>query len=162
MSLFNSRHASLAQPVKKLIAACALVSGTCNACVLNIVEVQQVRDVMEANGGYAVPDQQCKLLQSKGLVLHVMGYGKGLGNTSVAWAEVRLQDPILGVISNQAGISTFANSANATDELANNLLYRSIKDAMSRLDFEVAANEIDAFKAKARELNSRSVGKPGP
>lgn len=113
------------------------------------VEVPQVRAVAEANGGYQISDAQCDLLQQKGLVLHVVGYGSVLSGAAVGWAEVRLQDATIGAISDQAGLSTSVNAANGTQEFADQLLVAAIKDAIVRLNFEVAAAQIDGYRRNA-------------
>lgn len=139
------------------VFVCALVGAAQSvACSsFKAVEIQQVRAVAEANGGYQISDSQCDLLQRKGLVLHVIGYGSVLSGAAVGWAEVRLQDANIGAISDQAGLSTFVNSANGTQDFADQLLLAAIKDAIVRLNFEIAAAQIDAYRQKAQSLGSR-------
>jgi len=132
----------------------ALPSMACTA--FSSVEVPQVRDVAIANGGYEISDIQCQLLQRKGLVLQVIGYSKVLSGTAVSWAEVRLKDPAIGTVSDLAGLSTFANSANGTQAFADQLLLTAIKEAIGRLNFDVAAAQIDNYRAKALANNSAS------
>jgi len=123
------------------------------------VEVPQVRAVAVANGSYQLSDSQCDLLQRKGLVLHIVGYGSVLSGAAIGWAEVRLQDVATGAISEQAGLSTFVNSANGTQEIANELLLAAIKDAIVRLDFEAAAAQVDYYREKVLVRSSIPGGK---
>jgi len=125
------------------------------ACTsFSTVEVQQVRTAAEANGSYQISDSQCELLRRKGLVLHVVGYGAVLSGVAVGWAEVRLQDAAIGAISDQAGLSTFVNSANATQEFADQLLVAAVRDAIGRMNFEVAAGQIEGYRKKASSGNA--------
>jgi hypothetical protein len=126
------------------------------------VEVEQVRTVAQAYGGYQISDAQCDLLQRKGLVLHVVGYSSVLGGSAIGWAEVRLQDATIGAISGQAGLSTSVNSANGTRDFADQLLLAAIKDAITRLNFEIAAAQIDSYREKAFGTSSPLGGKRVP
>ena len=115
-----------------------------------------MRTAAEANGGYQISDSQCELLKRKNLVLHVVGYGAVLSGVALGWAEVRLQDAAIGAISDQAGLSTFVNSANGTQEFADQLLVAAVRDAIGRMNFEVAAGQIEGYRKKA------SSGNPAP
>lgn len=136
----------------RLAAALLLLSSPGFACTLQFVDTQELRSVTDANGGYPVTLEQCQFLSKRGLALHVSGHASvfGGGAVATAWAQVRLTNAKLGVVSNSLGAYNSANTANPTGGTANAMLYTAIREAIARLDFVTAAQQVDAYVAKRK------------
>lgn len=143
------------------ICALGLTAPSMACTSFKAEEVQQVSTAAEANGGYQISDSQCELLKRNSLVLHVVGYGAVLSGVAVGRAEVRLQEAALGAISDQTGLSTFVNSAKGTQEFADQLLVAAVRDAIGRLNFEVADGQIDGYRKNASAGNAAPQRKAG-
>ena len=121
------------------------------ACSLRDVTTDHLRDLVSQMGGYPISDQQCALLNSHHLFLHVQGDSSVLDGVNLAWAVVTLENDD-NVISSKSGIATRVNArTTASQDNANKLFLSALDGAISSLDWKGAVAQFDASgKAIAR------------
>lgn len=107
-----------------------------------------IRAIVAAGGGWPVSDQKCAILNAKNLVLVVDNHATVLDGVSVAWVDVMLMDKNLNIRSNLYQVSTYVNAKRASMDVAKDMQYNAVKDAVNGLDFDKAAREIDGYRAK--------------
>jgi hypothetical protein len=56
-----------------------------------------------------------------------------------------------GIKSDQYTETTRVNASVASQDMADNLLYEALRESIERLDYEVAANEINKYAAKNKK-----------
>lgn len=139
--------------MKKIVfAAMTLFAGLPAAqagCTLNDQTSDDIRATVVAAGGWPINDAKCALLNAKKLSLSVSGQATVLDGISVGWVTVMLTDTALNIRSDQTQKSTYVNTKRASMDLAKEIQYDAIRDAINGLDFDKAAREVDAYRAKA-------------
>lgn len=119
------------------------------ACHLKDITTENVRRVVNANGGWPIADAQCAILNEKKLALAVASNSTVLDGASVAWVSLALADAALNIRSDALGQSTRVNAKEASMDIAEEMQYAAIESAMKVLDFNKAVREIDAYRVKA-------------
>ena len=89
------------------------------------------------------------MLNAKKLSLSVSGQATVLDGVSVGWVSVMLTDTALNIRSDLTQRSTYVNTKRASMDLAKEIQYDAIRDAINGLDFDKAAREVDGYRAKA-------------
>lgn len=107
-----------------------------------------IRAIVAAGGGWPVSDEKCAILNAKNLVLVIDNHATVLDGVSVAWVDVMLMDKNLNIRSNLYQVSTYVNAKKASMDVAKDMQYNAVKDAVNGLDFDKAAREIDGYRAK--------------
>lgn len=128
-----------------LLAALPAAQAVCN--FTNQTD-NSIRAVVAAGGGWPVSDQKCAILNARNLILVVDSHATVLDGASVAWVDVMLMDKNLNIRSDLYQVSTYVNTKQAGMDVAKNMQYDAIKDAVNGLDFDKAAREIDGYRAK--------------
>lgn len=127
------------------------LSSSCFACTLQFVDTPELRSVADAYGGYPVSENQCQFLSNRGLALHISGHASVFGGAvSTAWAQVRLTNATMGVVSDISEGHNSANTESPTRATANAMLYDAIRQAISRLDFQTAAQQVENYLKKRK------------
>lgn len=138
--------------MKKFVFAaltlCAVLPAAQAGCTFNTSTVESIREVVTAAGGWPISDAQCAVLNAKKLSLLVSGDATVLDGVSVAWAAVSLIDSSSRVKADAGRTSTYVNTKKASIDVANEMLVSAVKDSLAQLDFNKAAAEIEAYKAK--------------
>lgn len=70
-----------------------------------------------------------------------------MNGVNVGWAIVALQDLKFNIISNKMGRSTQVNTGIASQNVADDILYDAITAAIKALDWKVAVNEVNQYRA---------------
>lgn len=135
--------------IKKCIASLvlSLLFTTAQSCQLQQSTSENIKNVVKNHGGYEISDFQCKLLADNNLALLVYGHGAVLNGVNVGWAIVALQDLKFNIISNKMGRSTQVNTGIASQNVADDILYDAITAAIKALDWKVAVNEVNQYRA---------------
>lgn len=118
-------------------------------CNFTIRADDDLKAVVDEQGGWPVGEKACALLNSKNLELVVDNYATVLDGVSVASVHVTLGDKNLNIRSSSYYFATSVNAKQASMTVANDLLYNAVKIAVGKLDFDKAAREIDGYRAKA-------------
>jgi hypothetical protein len=126
----------------------ALPSFACNYLT---IDTPEIRNVVKANGGYKITEDQCLFLNKYKLALRISGNATVLGGVSLAWSEVRLSDPEGGITSSNSQSSTHVNASVASQDFANKLLYKAVNEAIAGFDYETGAGEVDRFRGKSKQ-----------
>lgn len=139
----------LKDPMKKFLSLMLLAGAFASAnnavaCSLNERTSPDVREVVVANGGWPISDEKCAFLAKHNLRLSVSAMSTVLSGVSVGWASVRITNNN-NVGSDTSQVSTNTNSSPGMD-IANNLMYSSIKAATAALDVELAAKQIGQYE----------------
>lgn len=130
------------------LTLCAVLPAAQAACTFNTSTVESIREIVTAAGGWPISDAQCAVLNAKKLSLLVSGDATVLDGVSVAWAAVSLIDSSSRVKADAGRTSTYVNTKKASIDVANEMLVSAVKDSLAQLDFNKAAAEIEAYKAK--------------
>lgn len=136
--------------MKKLILSAILLAAVTSsyACTFTDSLSEDIRAVIKNNGGSTLSDKNCELLNSNNMGISISGKSTVLSNTSIGWAVVKIFDKKNNITSSASGVSTMANSSNASMDLANELVYAAIKNAIDSLDFQKAIQEVKTYRAK--------------
>lgn len=114
------------------------------ACRLRDVTTDNLRDLVSQMGGYPISDQQCALLNSHHLILHVQGDSSVLDGVNLGWAVVTLENDD-NIISSKSGIATRVNARSTpSQDNANKLFYSALDGAISSLDWKGAVAQFDS------------------
>ena len=137
---------------KSVFAGMTLLAALSSAhaeCTFNNQTSDDIRATVVAAGGWPINDAKCAVLNAKKLSLSVSGQATVLDGVSVGWVTVMLTDTALNIRSDQTQKSTYVNTKRASMDLAKEIQYDAIRDAINGLDFDKAAREVDAYRAKA-------------
>jgi hypothetical protein len=105
--------------------------------------------IIENNGGNSISTKNCELLNNNNMGIIISGKSTVLSNTSIGWVVVKIFDKNNNITSATSSVSTGANSSYASMDKANELMYLSLKDALKKLDYQKAIQEVKAYRAKA-------------
>jgi hypothetical protein len=111
-------------------------------CNLPDVAPANVKEVVNANGGWPISAAKCEYLNSQSLAIQVVGNATAIGNTSVAWTVVRVVDPNRNVTTSAAKAQTEVNTSLASQTQADSMMYDAIRQAIDGLDFRPAARQL--------------------
>lgn len=139
--------------LKKTLFALALAATSIQAsqaCDFKTTDTEYVREIVRQHGGYPLSDAQCNFLNQRDLALKVLGDATVLKGVSVSWVGVQLTKPGTGVVSNAFRSTTAINASVASQDMANDMFYDALTEAIRNLDFAKAAGEVDAYLAKGR------------
>lgn len=91
------------------------------------------------------------MLNEHGIYLNVSAQAIGLSGQNVGSAVIVAWED--GVVSNEKGLSTSAYSGGAgSQDVANDMMVTAIRDAVKRLDFAKAIQELETWTAKLRGI----------
>lgn len=134
---------------KTFIAALLMAAaGSAMACSVPNASGPTLQQVVKQHGGWPISDEKCEFLNRRHLYMFVAGDSTVLSGASVGWVSVRLGD-VNNVISDKSYSSTHVNSSQASQDVADDLLYNAIRDAIDGLDFDGAATQVNAYQRKA-------------
>ncbi len=123
-----------------LLFFCAVPVGY--ACSLSGLTTANIREIVNANGGWPISEEKCAYLNSQNLAIQVDGNATAIGNTSIAWTVVRVVNPISDVVSNASKGHTEVNTSSASQEKADSMMYDAIRQALNGLDLQLAARQV--------------------
>lgn len=137
------------KPLFATLALLAVLPAAQAACTLKDITTDNVRRIVNANGGWPIADAQCAILNEKKLALAVASHSTVLDGASIAWVSLALADAALNIRSDALSQSTRVNTKEASMDVAEEMQYAAIESAMKVLDFNKAVREIDAYRVKA-------------
>jgi hypothetical protein len=137
--------------LKKLIFSVILLAAATSsyACISYYTADEKIMAIIENNGGNSISTKNCELLNNNNMGIIISGKSTVLSNTSIGWVVVKIFDKNNNITSATSSVSTGANSSYASMDKANELMYLSLKDALKKLDYQKAIQEVKAYRAKA-------------
>lgn len=132
---------SLAVSVNIAHAACPSVPFQSN----NSIEA-----VVNAHGGWPLTEAQCDLLNRNNVAIKVIGSANVVDGVSLGWAVVMLIDEKMNITSNATHYAYRINKRDASDNVANNLLYKAIETDLENFNWDNAMRQINHFRAIAQ------------
>lgn len=134
---------------KAFIAALLMAAaGSALACSVPNASSTSMQQVIKQHGGWPISDEKCDFLNRHHLYMFVSGDSTVLSGASVGWVSVRLGD-VNNVTSDKSYSSTHVNSSQASQDVADDLLYNAVRDAIDGLDFDAAAAQVSSYQRKA-------------
>lgn len=134
--------------MKKLAFAVLMAATSATyACNLKVSDPPLVQEVMRQNGGYHISEEKCKFLNEQGLAISVQGNAAVRGGVSIAWAAVSVANLPMGVVSDSYRFTDVVDARQASQPVANKMLYDAVSDALSKLDVYAAAKEVRSYMA---------------
>lgn len=110
---------------------------------------EKTRELVKQQGGWPISDAKCNFLNKNNLHLDVTLGRTVLSGISVGWAVVSLADRNK-TTSDQHSTGTYVDRTEASMNIADELAFTALQDAIKELDFEKAAKEIAAYKKAAK------------
>lgn len=132
---------------KILFLALLLAASSSQACKFKTSDTESVREMVRQHGGYPISDEACDFLNKRGLALDVEGDATVLSGVPIAWVAVSLTRLGTGVRSDTFRYSTRTGTG-ASQDVAADVFYAGLKDAIGAFDFSKAAGEVDRYLAK--------------
>lgn len=139
-------HYSVAKMKKLVLSLLLFASSSSFACTFESFEAPHLREIINADGGYRLTDNQCAFLNKNRLALDVSGEATVLAGVSVAWAIVRVRDATTGQVSDNHRYSTNVNAGTPSQDVAQQLFVNSVRDAIRTYDFEKGARQVESYR----------------
>lgn len=120
-----------------------------------------ITKVIKKSGGFDLKkfDTICPALNKANASLVLSGHATVLAGASIGWVSVRLKDKNSHVMNAATSSSTYANTSEASMDLAESLLYNAINDAIDSYDLEDAIEGLNKARRETfaqREAKSRT------
>ncbi len=138
---------------KKLVVpfVFGVIASSAHACIVNNSMTDRLRQIVVANGGFPVSDEQCAILKRNNLAISVDGSATVLAGVNIGWAVVHLQDVKSNIASDKVGTATNVDKSDmGSQDIADTQFYKALGAAISSLDWSVASQEVTKYRAAAR------------
>lgn len=109
-----------------------------------------IEAVVNAHGGWPLTEAQCDLLNRNNLAINVIGSANVVDGVSIGWAVMTLIDEKTNITSDASHYAFRINKRDASDNVANNLLYKAIETDLEHFNWDKAVRQINHFRASAQ------------
>lgn len=133
------------------VATALFAASSAHACSVPNSTTEDVRDVVVRHGGWPISDAHCDFLNKQHLDLSIDAHFTVLDGASVSWVVVHLLDPDTNIVSDRLRERTSVNRSVASMDRAESDFYEALTAALREFEYDVAANEVKAYRAKVRK-----------
>ena len=123
-------------------------SGANANCIPNSAALSQTHEVINRLGGWPIAEEKCIFLNKHNLSLKVTTFSSIFEGSAVAWASVSLIEKDKHIVSDLFRAITYHMTQATSMAEADKLMYEAVREAIQKLDFEVALRQIRSYQSK--------------